>query len=469
VREHIGDRLGYPFEDIGEQNVKNIERPVRAYAMSTAAVAATPLVAVQMQAKPRRARATARRSKPASRLSMVVLPFANLSNDPEQEYFADAVTDDLTTDLTRISDSFVIARTTAFTYKGKPIDAMQIGRELRVRYILEGSVRRLGDAVQVNVQLIDAETGAYLWADRFDTNRTNLARAQSDITTRLARTLHLELVEAEGREVEKELDPDARDLVMRGWAWYYRPVSTVQLQEARVAFEQALEKDPESVDARVGIAMVILNSWAAGFSESRQKDLGRAEQLLLEALERDSNHTRALCCIGWVCRLQERLPESQIHLEKAIAFDRNYAGGMVQLGFTLNALGQPEAALPHFERALELSPRDPNRHWFYNGLGSCYLLLSNTDEAIGFYRKARAENPRIFQFSFGLAAALGLRGDINEAKAALAESLKLNPELNSFAKLRGYFSSGGHTNPQFVALAEKTRDVGLRRAGLPDE
>ncbi len=138
------------------------------------------------------------------RLSIVVLPFANLSNDPEQEYFVDGITDDLTTDLSRISDSFVIARTTAFTYKGKSVDAKQIGRELGVRYVLEGSVRRLGDEVQVNVQLIDAETGAHLWADRFDTDRTNLAKAQNEITGRLARTLHLELMEAVGRQIERE-------------------------------------------------------------------------------------------------------------------------------------------------------------------------------------------------------------------------------------------------------------------------
>jgi adenylate cyclase len=191
--------------------------------------------------------------------------------------------------------------------------------------------------------------------------------------------------------------------------------------------------------------------------------------LLLEALERNANHPRALACMGWLCRLQGRLSESQIHLEKAIALDRNSPVAFVQLGFTLNGLGRPEAALPHFERALELSPRDPNRHWYYNGLGSCHLLLGHADQAIDFYRKARAEHPRIYQFSFWLAAALGLRGQIKEAKAALAESLKLNPELNSFAKLRDYFSLGQNPSPQLAALSENTSYVGLRRAGFPEE
>jgi TolB-like protein len=198
---------------------------------------------------------------PAPPLSIVVLPFAK-SNDPDQEYFVDGITDDLTTDLSRISDSFVIARNTAFTYKGKAVDAKQIGRDLGVRYVVEGSVRRGGDQVLVNVQLVDAESGAHVWAERFETDRRNLAEAQSEITGRLARTLNLQLVHSLGRRVELEraVDPEARDLVMRGWASYYRPVSAVTLQEARQDFERALEIDPRSIDARIGLAQALLGN-----------------------------------------------------------------------------------------------------------------------------------------------------------------------------------------------------------------
>src|SRR6202158_4519358 len=253
VRNQVRDKLPYSFEDMGEQNVKNIARPVRADAMSAEAVAATPLVAVAalplapprritprhaviaaslvaaigiglgvwwmwphsasppITANPQTPAIASPAAKPAPRLSIVVLPFANLSNDPEQEYFADGITDDLTTDLSRISESFVIARTTAFTYKGKPVDVKQIGHDLGVRYVLEGGVQRSGEQVQVNVQLIDTESGAHLWADRCDTDRTNLAKAQSEITGRLARTLNLELWEAVGRQIEQEkpVNPDA--------------------------------------------------------------------------------------------------------------------------------------------------------------------------------------------------------------------------------------------------------------------
>jgi adenylate cyclase len=183
VRDQIRDKLAYPFEDLGEQTVKNIARPVRAYALSAAAVAALPSTSVPKGAGDMLAPVT------VPPLSIVVLPFANLSNDPEQEYFADGITEDLTTDLSRIADSFVISRNTAFTYKGKSADVREVARELGVRYVLQGSVRRTGDLVRVNVQLVDAESGAHLWADRFDTSRANLDQAQDEITGRLAHTL----------------------------------------------------------------------------------------------------------------------------------------------------------------------------------------------------------------------------------------------------------------------------------------
>jgi adenylate cyclase len=371
----------------------------------------------------------------------------------------------------------VIARTTAFTYKGKPVDVKQIGRELGVRYVLEGSVRRAGEQVQLNVQLIDAESGAHVWADRFETDRANLAKAQDEIVGRLARTLQLEIVEAAARRIEQEkaANPDARDFVMRGWAWYYRPATDATLQEAQRAFERALEIDLQSVEAKVGLATVLSEYVANGRSHvvngvniSREQDIARAEQLLLEAIERDRNHSRALYMMGRLRRLQNRLIESKIELEKAIALDRNNAGTILQLGITLLFLGQPEAALPHFEKVLQLSPRWQNVFFAYFWLGYCHLLPSHTDEAIDLERKSSAANPRMFGAHWTLAAALGLKGDVDEARAALAESRKLKPEYSSFAQMRAN-APNWDASPQFVALREKTVDVGLRRAGFPDE
>jgi adenylate cyclase len=402
-------------------------------------------------------------------LSIVVLPFTNLSNDHDQQYFADGITDDLTTDLSGISGSFVIARNTAFTYKGKAVDAKQIGRDLGVRYIVEGSVRRGGDQILVNVQLVDAESGAHVWAERFETDRRNLAEAQSEITGRLARTLNVELVRDSGRRIELERvdDPDASDLVMRGWAWYYRPFSAATYKEARRDFERALEIDPRSVDARIGLATSLLGNISGGWSSSEQQDQARAEQLLLEALERDTNRSMAHVAMGILRRLQLRLGESKMEFETAIALDRNNARAIFQLGQTMMWLGQPEAGIPLLEKAIRLNPHDPTLASHYAMLGLCHLVLGHVDQAIDLTGKARAENPRSYYIHLYLAGALGLRGDLDEAKAALAEAIRIRPEINSFARYRAY--SPWITNPQHWALRENTLNVGLRRIGFPEE
>jgi adenylate cyclase len=499
---------------MGEQSVKNIARPVRVYAMGAEAVASIPLVTTPAQrarthrlVSPQRAVIAAAlvavigiagavwwtwpqrsvpavaiptaspqsppgvASTPAPRLSFVVLPFANLSNDPEQEYFADGITDDLTTDLSRISDSFVIARSTAFTYKGKSVDAKQIGHELSVRYVLEGSVRRAGDQVRVNVQLIDAETGAHLWADRFETDRANLAEAQNEITGRLARSLHRELVQNVGRRIEQEkaVDPDSRDLVMRGWAILQRPISLANREEARQAFERALGIDPRSIDARIGIASVLVFNIIEGWNTSVQQDQARAEQLLLEAIERDANRSTAHYAMGLLRRSQGRFAEAKIELEAAITLDRNNAKAKMHLGSVLMLMGQPEAAIAKVEEAIRLNPHESNLVGYYWALAVCHLFLGNVDEAIDLFRKARAENPGLWYTHLWLAGALGFRGDLDEARAEVAEAAKLKPEVNSVARWRAGFVERGLGNVQFQALLEKTVFIGIRRAGFPDE
>jgi adenylate cyclase len=464
VRDQIRDKLPYRFGDMAEQRVKNITRPVHAYSINTTAEMSLPSVALVEPAQ--------KVSKPPPaipRLSIVVLPLANLSNDPRQDYFADGITDDLTTDLSRISDSFVIARNTAFTYKGKPVDVKEIGRELGVRYVLEGSVRRTSERVRVNVQLIDTESGAHIWADRFDTDLADLAEAQDEITGRLARMLNLELVADVGRRIELDsvADPDARDLVMRGWYWYYRPHSTESRVEAQRAFERALEIYPASVDARIGVAAVLAANLADGWSSTREQDEARAEQLLLEALEWDQNRSMAHLAMGTLRRVQNRFLEAQIEYQAAITLDRNNARAHLQLGNTLIFMGQPEAGIPHIEKTIRLNPYDPNAAVFYLALGLCRTFLGHVDEAIDLLRKARAGNPRLSVVHLYLAGAFGLKGDLDEARVALAGALKLKPEVNSLARLRAY--RPWITNPPFWALLEKTINVGLRSIGFPEE
>jgi adenylate cyclase len=507
VQEDAAGKLDLAFRDLGEQRLHNIARPVRAFAIGIAArsrrsrpirgamiVAAGALAVVVIvaawwswpretpalttaqsppPAAPAPAAASAQRppvpeAEPAQRLSIVVLPFANLSNDPEQEYFADGITDDLSTDLSRIGGSFVIARNTAFTYKGKPTDVKQIGRDLGVRYVVEGSVRRTGDQVQVNVQLIDTESGAHLWAERFDTDRRDLANAQGEIAVRLVRTLGIKLVAAEvaRSEQRKAVDPDARDFVMRGLNWFNRPTSPTTLKEARQAFERALEIDPRSNDARIGLAGA-LNAAVINAAGSASQNLPRAEQLLVEAIERDPNSSWAHETMGWVRQSQKnRLREAQIELETALALNHNNLGAVRALGWALANLGEPEACIAQGEKSLRLSPRDPKMWNSYAQLGNCHLFLNHAELAADYLTKARGAAPQVWWIHFYLAGALGLKGDLNGGRASLAEGIKLRPEMDSiahFRDLRPYYSS-----PKELELEEHTVIEGLRRIGFPE-
>jgi adenylate cyclase len=506
VRDQIRDKLPYTFEDLGEQQVKNIARPVRVYAMSPATIAAIERVALPPGRRIRisslvgmfaivavaiggatgwwswsREHSSDDVTSPAAasvpthtaaveaslpRLSIVVLPFENLSHDPDQDYFADGITEDLTTDLSRIAGSFVIARNTAFAYKGKPINVRRLGHDLGVRYVLEGSVRRVADQVEVNVELIDAETGAQAWGDRFETNLRNLAEAQSEITGRLARTLNLQLVQAVGRQIEHETDPDAQDLIMRGWALYQRTQAAGSREKAKKEFEQALKIEPNSYEAKLGIASILVVDLTNG-SDQPEEDEAQAEALLGELLARDPNRSQLHAMIALLRRFQNRLPESRIEWQRAIELDPNNAAAIGQLGTTMIYLGDPAAAIPLEEKRIRLNPNDPNITLAYWSIGLAHLLQNHVAEAIDWLTKARAANPRVYYIDLDLAAALALNGDIDGARKALAESLKLRPEINSMVRQQARWAYSN--NPAYRALAEKTVDAGLRKAGMPEE
>jgi len=401
-------------------------------------------------------------------LSIVVLPFANPSNDPDLECLVDGITDDLTTDLSRISGSFVIARNTALTYKGQSVDVKQLGCELGVRYVLEGSIRWAGDLARVNVQLTDAESGAHLWADRFDTDRGGLPAAQDEIIGRLARTLNIKLMEVASHRIEQATarKPASNDLLIRGLATFYGYGSEATLQEALRLFEQALELEPASIPARVAVAHALCVNIAEGWSNSVQEDKARAEGLLLPAIEREANNVRARTALGLLRRLQNRLEESRVEWETAIALQPYNAHAFLELGLTLIYLGQPEAAIPQLRKATRLGPHDGATPAAFSALAHGYLLLGDIEPSIAFARKARARKPGVYIPHMLLAAALALHDEFDEAAAALAEGIRLRPQFNTLARLRAYTTWG---NSRYRALREKTVDLGLRRAGMPDE
>jgi Tfp pilus assembly protein PilF len=330
-------------------------------------------------------------------------------------------------------------------------------------------VRRTGDQVQINVQLIDAESGAHLWAERFDIKRRELANAQGEMTVRLALTLNIKLRKTElaRSEQRKAVDPDARDFVMRGWDWFNRPTSPTTLKEQRQAFERALEIDPRSNDARIGLAMTLAVAVGVGTAGASPQDLLRAEQLASEAIERDPSSSKAHEALGRVRLYQkDRLREAQAEFETALALDRNNVAAVRNLGWALLHLGEPEACIAQGEKGLRLSPRDPGFWAFPAQLGVCHLRLNHADLATDYLIKARALAPQVWWIPFELAGSLGLKGDFDGGRAALAESLKLKPEIDSIAQYLAH--KPWYSSPEELPLEDHTLLEGLRRLGFPE-
>src|ERR1700732_4572500 len=410
VRDHIRDKLAYPFEDRGDQSVKNIARPLRVYALCREAIADLPASSAPI-ATP------ISQSAGAPRLSIVVLPFVNMSGDPEQQYFADGITEDLTTDLSRIADMFVISRNTAFTYQNKQVDTKQVGRELGVHYALEGSVRRSGNQIRVNAQLIDAETDAHLWAERFDRDTGDLFALQNEITSRIAVALNLELLSAEAaRPTER---PDVLDYILRGRAAWNQPPSRERDAEVRGLYEHALALDPRSVDAQSWLAGELAGHVMRGLSDSPAVDIKRAEGLAAQALAISPRSPPAHLAKGQVLRAQKRFEEAIPEYETVLAFNRNSPFAIAALGECKLWTGSLDEAIRLQEQAIRLSPRDPLIGAFYNRIGVAYMLQSRTDEAIPWLEKGRSANPGIAAYHAWTASASALKGDTGRAAAEL--------------------------------------------------
>jgi len=456
VRDQIRDKLPYPFEDIGEQSIKNIARPVRVYALHPGAVADLPAPS---------APSTTPVLPVAPRLSIVVLPFANLSNDPEQQYFADGITEDLTTDLSRIENMLVISRNTAFTYRNKPVDTKQIARELGVRYVLQGSVRRSGNQVRINTQLIDAETDTHLWAERFDGYISDLFALQDEVTSRIAVALNLELVAAEAARPTD--NPNALDYVFRGRAAGLKPDSRDSHAEAISLFEHALALDPQTIEAKGYLAGSLASRVIAGLSPSRATDIARAEELTRQVLAASPRSAVVHWAKGQVLRAQRRHAEAIPEYESAIASNRNWVGALHALAQCKLFAGAIDETIPLVEQAIRLSPRDPQIGLFYYNLGRVHLLQSRIDEAILWMEKARNANPQLPFIRAELASAYALNGDTEYAAAELAEARRLSGDdrYESIARLR---AAGYWGVPKVRALWEATYFVGLRNAGMPE-
>jgi TolB-like protein/class 3 adenylate cyclase len=450
--DHVRGKVAVEFADLGEQSLKNIARPVRAYAVvrdglgvGTKAGSATPS------------------PLSAPRLSIVVLPLANIGGDPEQDYFVDGVTESLTTDLSRIAGSFVIARNTAFTFKGKAIDVKRLGRELNVNYVLEGSVQRGSNRFRVNVQLIDTKTGKHLWAERFDKPVADLFDMQDEIVSRLANTLNAELMAAEARRAEGSLHPDAMDSYFQGMAWANKGVTIEHTTRARGFFERALKLDPENLEALVGIALVDATIGATYTSDDRPARLAAAEPAVVKALSMAPQHALAHAVLGNIQIITYRAAQGIDECERALALDPNLATAHAWIGLGKTYLGRPAETEGHVRAALRLSPRDTFALRWMLFVGFAKLLLGADEEAATWLGRGIETNRNYPLVHFLLASALALLGRLDQAKAAVRGGLALDP----YFTIRRYRTNLSSDDPKYLAGRERIYE-GLRIAGVPE-
>jgi TolB-like protein/class 3 adenylate cyclase/Flp pilus assembly protein TadD len=466
VHEQVRNRLSVAFEDLGERMVKNIARPLRVYGLRPDVIAALPISDTTLSRKPSQS-VRSEFEVPAPRLSIVVLPFANFSDDPDQQYLADAITDDVTTDLSRIADMVVISRNTADTYRGRQLNTRQIGRELHVRYVLKGSVRRSQNQIRVNTQLSDAVADSLVWADRFEYTSTDLFRLQDDVTSRIVIALNLEVVAAEARRPTN--NPDALDYMLQGRAsLYHREGSTPdRFADAIMCFQLALRLDPTSADTRALLGLALVTRVLEQISESPTEDSELAERLIEQALTVSPRQAVAHFAKGHLMRVRGNYDGAVSEYEAALALNRNWVVAIAALGICKFFAGSIEETIPAQELAIRLSPRDPRLPNWYWRIGMVHLMLSRTEPAIAWLEKARTANPTLPGPHAWLASAYALSGNNERATAELAEARRLSPD-HRYESIARFEESQSFGSAKTRALARATFYVGLRKAGVPE-
>jgi TolB-like protein/tetratricopeptide (TPR) repeat protein len=446
--DQVYGKVVVEFTDLGEQTLKNIARPVRVYRVGSSA----------------KVHQTAPPPSSAPHLSLIVLPLTNIGGDPDQEYFADGVTESLTTDLSRIAGAFVIARNTAFTFKGKPIDVKRLGRELNVGYVLEGSVQRGGNRLRINVQLIDAETGNHIWAERFDKPVADLFDMQDEIVSRLANTLGVQLIAAEAQRAERSPNPNSMDLFFQGRACWNKGLTPEYLTKARGFYERALALDPGNIEALVGAAGVDVAFAAGVLTDEDFARFAAAEADLTKALSLDPNHAVAHLLLGAVKMYTNRAAEGIAECEQALALDRNLATAHGLIGNAKYVSGRGGETEAHINEALRLSPRDTFAFLWIAEVGLSKAQLGADTDAVSWLRRSLEANRNYPVAHFHLASALAWLGELDAARASVQAGLALDP---SFTIRRFRRTNAWSDNPIFLAGRERTLE-GMRLAGVPE-
>jgi TolB-like protein/class 3 adenylate cyclase/Flp pilus assembly protein TadD len=445
----VKGHIDLPAEDLGPVRLKNIAEPIRIFALTA-----------DGQSRPNAPAPPAEAAAP--RLSIVVLPFLNLGGGPEQDDFVDGITESLTSDLSRISRAFVIARNTAFTYKQKAVDVKQIGRELNVRYVLEGSVQRGGQRMRVSVQLIDAGTGSHLWSERFDKPVADLFDMQDEIVSRLANRLGQELAFAEARRAAGAANPDSMDHYFIGLGLYHRD-GLEFLHQARAHFDRALELDPDNVDALVRRAWVDVTLAAAWFPDDRAERLDLAEADLRKALRLRPGSAAAHAALGVLYINSNRVELGLVECERALAIDRNLATAHGWIGMGKFYIGRDEETEGHIQEALRISPRDAYACAWMVFAAFAKLGEGGNEEAVGWASRAIEASPGFMSSYFLLAAALVGLGRMTEARETVRAGLALNPAFT----IARYRASPSSDHPRYLAGLARILEA-LREAGVPE-
>jgi adenylate cyclase len=445
VHDQVRDKLSFGFKDMGEQPVKNIARPVGVYQVSL--IENTAPIAVKDAAE----------VSSAKRPSIAVLPFANISGDPEQEYFADGISEDIIAGLSKLRWFFVIARNSSFTYKGNAVDVKRVSRELGVRYVLEGSVRKGGNRVRITAQLIDASTGNHIWADRYDGDLTDVFALQDEITKKVVAAIEPKLLEAEGvrSQGRSPQDLDAWDMVMQTNSLLWR-LTKIDIDAAIALLRLAIERYPDYAPAHSMLAIALLfRGISVGVAHSQE--MKEAALLASRAAELDDHDPWAHLALGWVAFLMRRSHDAVVEYQRALDINPNFAAARAHLGMALACDGQSDTAIHHLEQALRMSPHDPQNIFVYTALAVAHYLAGNYPEAVGFGHKAVQQRPGFTGGHRIYIASLAQAKRIEEARTALDRLKELQPEI-SIAWIQ-------QNSPYMPGPLVKLLD-GMRKAGL---
>jgi adenylate cyclase len=410
--DQVKNKLSLSYEYLGEHSVKNITEPVRIYRIGMDAAVTEVSRELKLPEKP----------------SIAVLPFVNMSGDPEQEYFSDGITEDLITDLSKISSLLVIARNSVFTYKGKAVKIGQVGRELGVLYVLEGSVRKVGNRVRITAQLVDANTEGHLWAERYDRDLEDIFGLQDEVTQKIVAALAVTLTEEEEDRLARKYtgNVEAYDCFLRGLEYQFHPTKEKNIQAQRM-FEKAIELDSEFAAAYAQLGRTHVRGYTHMWSQD-PKALDRAFDLAQKARDLDDSLPEAYFVFAQVYYYERRHEQAIAELEKAITLSPNYADAVAELGDVLNFVGRPEEAIELIEKALRFNPTPPS--WYLDNLGRAYLLTKRYEEAVATFKRVINRNPDYWVSYVYLAASYADLGRQKEAQAVVAEVQRINPMLS---------------------------------------